>query len=351
MGAVTATSDDRRWMAAALALAERTRGRTAPNPNVGCVLVAAGRVVGRGWTQPGGRPHAEAMALAAAGPAARGGCAYVTLEPCAHVSPRGPACADLLIAAGVARVVIALRDPDPRTDGSGIARLRAAGITVVTDVAGDAARRSMVGFLTRRERSRPSVTLKLATSLDGQIALPDGSSRWITGAAARAHVHLERSRHDAILVGRGTWEADAPRLDVRLPGLSDRSPMRAVLSTRPPPSASAALPSSLIGRGNDPQGARDPLWIDSPAGIATLPADHVFVEGGAATAAAFLRADLVDRLLLYRAPILIGAGKAAIGDFGLGDLAAAHGRWRLLDARDLGTDRLEVYERTPCSPA
>ncbi|MEH3157694.1 MAG: bifunctional diaminohydroxyphosphoribosylaminopyrimidine deaminase/5-amino-6-(5-phosphoribosylamino)uracil reductase RibD [Sphingomonas taxi] len=348
-------------MTAALALAERTRGRTAPNPNVGCVIVRDGRVVGRGWTQPGGRPHAEAMALAQAAEAARGATAYVTLEPCAHVSPRGPACADLLAAAGIARVVVAVGDPDPRTDGRGIARLCEAGIAVTTGVGAEAAARSMAGFLTRRRFGRPQVTLKLATSLDGRIALPDGSSRWITGAEARAHAHLERSRHEAILVGRGTWDTDAPRLDVRLPGLERFSPRRIVLSTHPHPSALRASSLSQWEREGAPEarkgeGESDVLWIDSPQAIATLPAtDHILIEGGAGAAAAFLRADLVDRLLLYRAPVLIGAGQAAIGDIGLGDLAMAHGRWRLHDARQLGTDRLEVYERCreqgrTCSP-
>lgn len=311
-------------MAAALTLAARTRGRTAPNPNVGCVIVRDGRVVGRGWTQPSGRPHAEAMALAQAGDAARGATAYVTLEPCAHVSPRGPACADLLAASGVARVVVALRDPDPRTDGQGIARLRAAGVEVVTDVDSAAARRSMAGFLTRRRLGRPFVTLKLALSLDGAVSMADGRSQWITGAAARAHAHLERARHEAILVGSGTWEADRPRLDVRLAGLEERSPLRVVLSSHP-------------------QGGGDPIWITSPQDIATLPADHLLIEGGAATAAAFLRANLVDRLLLYRAPILIGGGRT-FGDIGLADLVDAHGRWQLSDARQLGSDRVEVYE-------
>ncbi|MEG8040970.1 bifunctional diaminohydroxyphosphoribosylaminopyrimidine deaminase/5-amino-6-(5-phosphoribosylamino)uracil reductase RibD [Sphingomonas sp. LR60] len=221
-------------MAAALALAGRTRGRTAPNPNVGCVIVGKGRVVGRGWTQPGGRPHAEAIALAEAGEAARGATAFVTLEPCAHVSTRGLACANLLVAAGVARVVAAIGDPDPRTDGTGFARLRAAGIAVETGVLAEAARRSMAGFLTRQAHGRPYVTLKLALSLDGAAAMADGRSQWITGTEARTHTHLERSRHDAILVGRGTWQADRPRLDVRLPGLEDRSPLRVVLTSNPP---------------------------------------------------------------------------------------------------------------------
>ena len=328
-------------MGGALALGERSRGRTAPNPNVGCTIVRDGHVVGRGWTQPGGRPHAEAMALAQAGDAARGATVYTTLEPCAHVSPRGPACSDLLIAAGVARVVVALGDPDPRTDRIGLARLRDAGIAVTQGVRADDAARSMAGFLTRQRLGRPFVTLKLATSLDGCIALADGTSRWITGPEARAHAHLERSRHEAILVGRGTWAVDAPKLDVRLPGLEARSPLRVVLSTRS--RASAVAPPG--------EGACDPVWITAPEQIATLPADHILIEGGAATAAAFLRADLVDRLLLYRAPILIGGGQPAIRDIGLAGLDTAHGRWRRLDARPLGTDRVEVYERSPCSPA
>jgi diaminohydroxyphosphoribosylaminopyrimidine deaminase / 5-amino-6-(5-phosphoribosylamino)uracil reductase len=319
-------SDDARWMAAALALATRGVGRTAPNPPVGCVIVRDGHVVGRGWTQPGGRPHAEAMALEQAGEAARGATAYVTLEPCAHVSPRGPACADLLIEAGLTRVVIALQDPDPRTNGVGIARLEAVRTAVNTRVSRAAAEQVMAGFLSRQKRQRPSVTLKLAVSLDGKIALPDGSSRWITGDEARAHAHLERARCDLIVVGRGTLEADMPKLDVRLPGLEDRSPHRAALT-------SGSVPESWIK-------------LESPGAIADLEnVDHVLVEGGAGAASAFLKADLVDRLLIYRAPIVIGAGRDAIGDIGLTDLGHAHGRWRLADTRQLGNDRLDVYDR------
>lgn len=312
-------------MASAIVIAGRGRGRTAPNPNVGCVIVRDNRVVGRGWTGAGGRPHAEAVAIAAAGDIA-GATLYVTLEPCAHVSSRGPACADLIVAAKPARVVIALRDPDPRTDGQGIARIEAAGIATTTGVERAAARASMAGFLSRRSRGRPQVTLKLATSLDGRIALPDGSSRWITGPAARAHAHLERSRHEMILVGRGTLDADNPTLDVRLPGLEARSPRRAVL-----------------GHGDAPDGwtaLRDPADIAGLDGV-----DHLFVEGGAGVAAAFLAADMVDRLLIYTAPIIVGAGRSAIGDIGLTDLAAAHGRWRLIDTRTLGIDKLSIYER------
>ena len=315
---------DARWMGAALALGSRGRGRTAPNPNVGCVIVAEDRVVGRGWTQFGGRPHAEAMALAEAAEKSRGATVYTTLEPCAHVSARGPACSDLLQLAGVARVVIALGDPDPRTDGSGIARLRDAGITVDTGVCADEARIAMAGFLTRRALGRPHVTLKLALSLDGAVALSSGISKWITGSLARAHAQLERARHEAILVGRGTLEADDPALDVRLAGLAARSPRRIVLSQ------------------TESEG-----WerIAAPHDIATLDGvDHLLVEGGPTAAAAFLAADLVDRLLLYRAPILIGDGRT-LPDIGLHDLAEAHDRWRITDTRTLGSDRLEVYER------
>jgi diaminohydroxyphosphoribosylaminopyrimidine deaminase/5-amino-6-(5-phosphoribosylamino)uracil reductase len=329
--------DDARWMASAIALSERGRGSTAPNPNVGCVIVRDGRVVGRGWTQPSGRPHAEAMALHQAGAMVRGATVYVSLEPCAHQSARGPACADLLVAARPARVVAALTDPDPRTAGRGFARLRDAGIDVVEGVGADAARRAMPGFLTRQALGRPHVTLKLATSLDGRIALASGESQWITGPEARAHGHLERARADAILVGRGTYDADAPRLDVRLPGLEGRSPRRLLLTTE----RSACNPSFDVAQDERGWGV-----LDTPENVATLAAvDHLLIEGGAGVASSFLAADLVDRLLLYRAPILIGDGKPGIGDIGLASLADAHGRWALADARTLGQDRLEIYER------
>jgi diaminohydroxyphosphoribosylaminopyrimidine deaminase/5-amino-6-(5-phosphoribosylamino)uracil reductase len=312
-------------MSAAAALGERGRGRTAPNPCVGCLIVADGRVIGRGWTQDGGRPHAEAMALEEAGEAARGATVYVTLEPCASPG-RGPACADALIHAGVKRVVAAIRDPYPSVDGKGFERLRQAGIEVEIGPSADEAERSMAGFLTRQRLGRPFVTLKLAMSLDGRIAAKSGESRWITGAEARAHGHLERARSEMILVGRGTFEADSPALDVRLQGLEQSSPRRAVLTN-----------------GDAPEG-----WekVGGPEAIGALDkVDHLLVEGGAGAASAFLAADLVDRLLLYRAPILIGEGKDALGDIGLERLADAHGRWRLHDSRMLGIDRLEVYER------
>jgi diaminohydroxyphosphoribosylaminopyrimidine deaminase/5-amino-6-(5-phosphoribosylamino)uracil reductase len=266
------------------------------------------------------------MALAEAGEAARGATFYVTLEPCCHRSERGPACADLLVEAGAARVVAALGDPDSRIAGGGFERLRGAGIAVETGPGADAAARSMAGFLTRVRMGRPYVTLKLALSLDGKIALPSGESRWITGEDARAHVHLERARSDMILVGRGTFDRDRPKLDVRLPGLEDRSPRRALLT-----------------RGEAVEG-----WtrLRSPEAVHELgDVNDLLVEGGSATASAFLAADLVDRMLIYRAPILIGDGKSSVGYIGLTDLADAHRRWALADSRMLGIDRLEVYER------
>ena len=326
-------TDDDRWMGAALALASRGVGLTGVNPSVGCVLVNGGRVVGRGVTQAGGRPHAEAMALAAAGANAAGATAYVTLEPCAHASARGPHCSGLLAVARVARVVVAAADPDPRTAGQGIDRLRAAGIAVETGVREAAARAVAAGFFSRQRRGRPFVTLKLALSLDGCIALGDGTSQWITGPEARAHGHLQRARSDLIVVGRGTLDADDPALDVRLPGLESRAPRAAVLSkSLPAIPADRRLAGALL--------MRDFAEVDA------LPAVlNVLVEGGAGVATTLLAEDRVDRLLIYRAPVVLG-GRRGIADLGLTDLATAHGRWRRTEARPLGTDLLEVYERT-----
>ncbi len=324
-------TDDARWLAAAAALAARGRPLSRPNPAVGAIIVRQDRVVGSGWTQPGGRPHAEAEALDRAGPAATGATLYVTLEPCAHASDRGPACADLVAASGLARIVVGCGDPDPRTAGAGIARIRAAGITVDC-IASAAAEASLAGYLMLRRLGRPLVTLKLATSLDGCIALASGESQWITGEAARMHGHAERAKSDAIAVGGETLRADAPRLDVRLPGLGDRSPRRLVLT-----------------RGNAPAG-----WtaLPTPEAIGTLEGvQYLLVEGGASAAAAFLRANLVDRLLVYRAPIVIGGGRPSVADIGLASLADAHGKWRLADRRRLGSDCLEVYEAASCSQA
>jgi len=311
----------------ALRLGEEARGRSAPNPNVGCVIVApSGRIVGRGSTAAGGRPHAEAVALNHAGKRTSDSTVYVTLEPCAHQSPRGPDCTGLLLAAKAARVVIALKDPDPRTSGKGINRLRRAGIEVTLGVGRDAAKRSLAGWLTRLTLGRPRITLKLALSIDGKIALPSGESKWITGEDARRHLHLERARSDMILVGRGTYLADQPRLDVRLPGLEQSSPRRALLT-----------------RGDAVDG-----WevLSNPKDVYRLhDVNDLLVEGGSSTATAFLADDLVDRILIYRAPIIVGEGKSSFGYVGLDAIADAHDRWRFVNEERLGVDRLEVYER------
>jgi diaminohydroxyphosphoribosylaminopyrimidine deaminase/5-amino-6-(5-phosphoribosylamino)uracil reductase len=320
-------------MAEAARIGAGARGTTAPNPNVGCLIVGPdGEVVGDGVTAPGGRPHAEAVALAQAGERARGATLYTTLEPCDHRSARGPTCSALILASGVATVVAGMEDPDPRTAGAGLERLRQAGVEVRVGDGADLARSSMAGWLTRLALGRPRVTLKLALSIDGKIALPSGESKWITGEDARAHVHLERAHCDMILVGRGTLAADRPRLDVRLPGLEGRSPRRALLS-----------------RGDAVAG-----WelLRSPREVYSLhDVNDLLIEGGSATATAFLAEDLVDRILLYRAPIIIGEGRQSVGYIGLDAIGDAHGRWDVRDGRQLGIDRLEVYERVRSSPA
>jgi diaminohydroxyphosphoribosylaminopyrimidine deaminase/5-amino-6-(5-phosphoribosylamino)uracil reductase len=320
---------DRRLMAAAFALARRGRGRTGANPNVGCLLVKDGLVIGRGWTQQGGRPHAEAVALAEAGDRARGATAYVTLEPCAHESARGRPCADTLIAAGIARCVVAMTDPDPRTAGRGIAALKAASIAVTEGVAEAADRQELTGFTRRLSGGRAELTLKLALSLDGRLALRDGASQWITGEAARHFAHALRAEADLILVGGGTLRADKPQLSNRLPGSTAPQPLRVALTKGPAPDGIAALPS-----------------LDAlDAFAAANSVNRILCEGGGALAAALLAADRVDHLVLLRAPILIGHG---IGLEGLSPptLADTHGRWQLEDRRALGVDLLEQFRRT-----
>ncbi|MDJ0978998.1 MAG: bifunctional diaminohydroxyphosphoribosylaminopyrimidine deaminase/5-amino-6-(5-phosphoribosylamino)uracil reductase RibD [Erythrobacter sp.] len=314
-------------MAACARLAERARPISRPNPGVAAIFVRDGRVLARGWTREGGRPHAEADALSRlADGVARGSTLYVTLEPCAHISDRGPACSDIISAARPARVVIGQHDPDPRTAGSGIARLEKAGIAV-TALEDEHSARSLVGYLTRQRKGRPYVTLKLAQSLDGCLALADGTSQWITGPQARAHCHAMRARNDAILVGGATWRADKPKLNVRLPGLEKRSPDRVLLT-----------------RGVQQDGVR---VINAPEQIGQIEGAHfLYIEGGAATAASFLAADLVDELHLYEAPIVIGGdGMNSLGALGLADLSAAHGRWRRGETRQLGSDRFTAYLR------
>ncbi len=321
-------ADDARLMAAALALARRGAGRTGSNPNVGCLIANDGRIVGRGWTQDGGRPHAEAMALAEAGTAATGSTAYVTLEPCAHASDRGPPCTDALIAVGIARAVIALQDPDLRTAGQGIERLKAAGIVVTENICHAEAARELAGWTGRLTKGRPELTLKLALSLDGRLAMADGRSQWISGEPARAYAHALRARADMILVGGGTFRTDAPRLDIRLPGNTAPHPLRAVLTGRPVPKGFLAIPT-----------------LDALDEIAcTHGVNRILCEGGGTLAAALLAADRVDRLILLRAPILIGNGIGLEG-LPLDGLAEAHGRWAPEARSPLGVDAVEVYRR------
>ena len=340
---------DLRMMRAALGLARRGLGNVWPNPAVGCVIVKDGRIIGRGWTQPGGRPHAETEALARAGEEARGGTAYVSLEPCCHWG-KTPPCTEALIAAGISRVVGAIDDPDPRVAGSGLARLREAGLTVDTDICAAEAAELNAGFFQRVRAGRPLVTLKLAASLDGRIAIASGESRWITGERARERAHLLRAEHDAVLVGSGTVLADDPQLTCRLPGLGLRSPVRIVLDggLRIPPTTRLVT-----------EARRAPTWIVTSssadpkrqsilreAGVEVIAAEadasgrvplggalrmlgdrgltRLLVEGGGRLAAALLRAGLVDRLVWMGAPLLIGGdGVPAIADLGITALADA----------------------------
>jgi diaminohydroxyphosphoribosylaminopyrimidine deaminase/5-amino-6-(5-phosphoribosylamino)uracil reductase len=340
---------DWRWMCVALALARRGLGNVWPNPAVGCVLVRNSRVVGRGWTQPGGRPHAETEALRRAGTAARGATAYVSLEPCSHWG-RTPPCAEALIDAGIGRVVAAIEDPDSRVAGAGIRRLGAAGVVVESGLGAAEAAEINAGFLTHRQLGRPLVTLKLATSLDGRIATITGESRWITGASARAYAHKLRAEHDAIMAGTGTVVADDPQLTCRLPGLENHSPVRVVLDRQLRISSGArvfaeardtptwvvtlrdadpvlgetvrAAGADLIEVGPDEEGR-----IDLTATLQALGArglTRLLVEGGGRLAAALLRAQLIDRLVWIHAPLLIGGdGFPAVDAFGITALAGA----------------------------
>lgn len=369
---MTDAADDRRWMELAIRLARTAIGDTADNPPVGCVLVRNGRVVGRGRTATGGRPHAEAVALRQAGEAARGATAYVTLEPCAHHG-RTPPCAEALVAAGIARVVAAIGDPDPRVDGGGFAILRAAGIPVETGVLADAATATNAGFVARIAAGRPLVTLKLATSLDGRIATATGASKWITGPEARAHAHAMRARHDAILVGIGTALADDPALTCRTPGLAGRSPVRIVLDGRLSLPVSAmlvrtarAVPTWVLTRAGadglrtealaahgvevievtvDPAGR--PAADGALQALAARGIGRLLVEGGATVARSFVVADRVDAVAWYRAPMLLGGdARSAVDALGVATPDAAP-RFERTECVALGADVLETYRRRP----
>ena len=359
-------------MRAALALARRGLGTVWPNPAVGCVIVNDGRVVGRGWTQPGGRPHGETEALRRAGEAARGAITHVSLEPCCHWG-QTPPCVDALITAGVRRVVVALEDPDPRVAGEGLHRLRAAGLNVEVGLCAEEAAEVNAGFLSRLRLGRPLVTFKLATSLDGRIAIASGESQWITGPPARERAHALRASHDAIMVGTGTVVADDPQLTCRLPGLDHRSPVRVVIDRhlRIPPAAriiadARRVPTwvltfrsadpgrratflangvTLIDVEDDGEGQIDlagALGALGERGITRL-----LVEGGARLAAAFFRARLIDRVVWVHAPLVIGGeGIPAIADLDLAALADAPAFERL-STETIGDDVLTTFRVRP----
>lgn len=359
---------DARWMALALSLGARGLGQTWPNPAVGCVLVRDGRAVGRGWTAPGGRPHAEVVALAQAGSAARGACAYVSLEPCNHTGQTGP-CAQALIDAGVARVVVACEDPDARVAGGGIARLRASGVEVVPGVCAAEAEQAHRGFFMRMRAGRPMVTLKVATSLDGRIATASGESQWITGPSARRRVHGMRARHDAVLVGAGTARADDPSLTVR--GFGDVSqPVRVVISAKLDVSVDSVLgrtagqvPVWMI-HGADAPAAAKSAWqaagarlievgerdgqVDVSAAVKALGEaglTRVFCEGGGALSASLLAADVVDDLAVFSGGLALGAeGVPAIGAMRVSALAEAP-RFTLTGVEQIGPDALSLWQR------
>ncbi|MCC7429139.1 MAG: bifunctional diaminohydroxyphosphoribosylaminopyrimidine deaminase/5-amino-6-(5-phosphoribosylamino)uracil reductase RibD [Alphaproteobacteria bacterium] len=362
-------------MRAALALARRGLGHVWPNPAVGCVLVKKGRVLGRGWTQPGGRPHAETEALRRAGEAARGATAYVTLEPCCHWG-KTPPCVDAFIAAGVARVVVALRDPDPRVNGQGLARLAQNGIAVDEGLLADLAAEVNAGFALRIAEGRPLVTLKLATSLDGRIATHAGESRWITGEPARRLGHALRARHDAVMVGSGTVLTDDPELTARIPGtvppIEGRpGPVRIIADGR----LRTPLTSRLVATAR-----QHPTWLvtiegadatrrrafeecgcevlavprgedgmpDLPAALRALGQrglTRIMVEGGSHLAAGLLRADLADRLAWFHAPLVIGGdGRPAAQAFGVEKLVQGR-RFVRRAVQAAGADLLVSYAR------
>ena len=363
--------DDISYMKAALALARRGLGVVWPNPAVGCVIVRDGRVVGRGWTQPGGRPHAETEALRRAGDNARGATAYVTLEPCSHTGQTGP-CAQALIDAGIARVVSAIRDPDERVGGRGIAMLEAAGVSVTEGVCREEADRANAGFFSRITRGRPLVTFKTATTLDGYIATAEGESQWITGAEARRAGHMIRATHDAILVGIGTTATDNPMLNCRLPGLEGRTPVRVVLDT----TLRLSLDGKLV------ETARSaPVWVfclpgmnpgkcalleDAGVRVLECQADgdgridvmamlrmlgdegitRLMVEGGGETAASLFRADRIDEIVWFRAGTVMGGdGRPGVAGLRLAQLADMPSFDRM-ESRKVGLDQMEVFHRS-----
>lgn len=372
----TASDTDVRLMRAALDLARRGLGTTAPNPSVGALIVDRmnGAVIAEGWTQPGGRPHAETVALAAAGERARGQTMYVTLEPCAHVG-RTPPCADAVIAAGITRLVVGIEDPDMRVAGQGFARIRAAGIEVLVGVAAGEARWVTLGHILRVTRNRPFVQIKVAVGANGLVPLGTaGQPYWITGSQARDAAHMLRAEADAIMVGAGTVAADDPELTCRLPGLAHRSPIRVVVDAglRLPASSRLAQTAGQVpvwvitDAARAREGARSPL----PAAIEVIAVDtepgvwgrvdlrhamralaqrgitRLMVEGGPTLIGALYDADLIDEVVVLQAPDTIdpSRGRGPVGGRGLALLADPL-RWQRGAERALGRDLMISYRR------
>jgi len=355
----------------ALTLARRGLGQVWPNPAVGCVLVQDGEVIGRGWTQRGGRPHAETEALARAGKRARGATAYVTLEPCSHHG-KTPPCAQALINAAISRAVIAIRDPDPRVNGGGMEMLMRAGISVDLGLCMDEAAEINAGFFCRLKKKRPFVTLKCASSVDARIATSSGDSKWITGERARNAGHLIRATHDAVLVGSMTAMRDNPSLTCRLPGMEARSPVRIALdgrmrlplshdlvvtarevptwlvTLRPTSDDQARRRDDYAGAGVkiievDPDKDGHPDLAQALTQISDGGITRLMVEGGGMVAAAFISARMVDEIVWFRAPCIIGAdGLPALADIGVDELAGVP-RMHRMDVRTIGEDFVETY--------
>jgi diaminohydroxyphosphoribosylaminopyrimidine deaminase/5-amino-6-(5-phosphoribosylamino)uracil reductase len=359
---------DQRFMQLALALGRRGLGRTWPNPAVGAVVVKDGVILGRGWTQPGGRPHAETEALKRAGKDAKGATLYVTLEPCSHQG-KTPPCADAIIRAGIARVVSSLEDPNPEVAGQGYARLRERGITVETGLGGDEAAHQHAGHIRRMRDGRPQVLLKLASSADGKAGLPGRKPAGITGEIARARVHQMRAEADAILVGIGTVLSDDPHLTCRLPGMIERSPVRVILDAR----LRIPLATSIVGTARD-----TPTWVFATPAASAMAEDilkakgvevfrvegkdgrldlnavlkalaaggitRLMVEGGPTVAAAFVKADLVDEAALFRSPNPLGEGIDALEGLPLTALTKSP-KLKPIASEAVGGDTLELFER------
>lgn len=359
-------SDDMRWMRGALLLARYGLGRTAPNPSVGCVIVKDGKLIGRGRTADGGRPHAETQAILSADVSLKGATAYITLEPCIHHGETPP-CTDALIKAGIKRVVIAALDPDPNVAGGGVAQLEANGITVVLGVCKAAAEVLLAGYFTHRRIGRPLVTVKIASSLDGRIALNDGRSQWITGGRTRDFVHLLRSQHDAVMTASGTVRADDPRLTCRIMGYAAKQPLRVVVASRFNLDDTSTLAETAdegtvaIFACDEGGGKAAPIGIKTHQIAANIDGKpcldavlqrlgemgmtSVLVEAGGRFIASLLKAGLVDRLIWTRSSGVIGGdGTASLADLGLDNLSDGR-MFSRMKSITIDDDSIEIFKR------